>query len=560
MATGRFGRNGEGIIELPLDDWLGLGAVDRSHNDEKVVAIGKLGEGDFVVLPKVHWSRGLKGLPGLVPAPGHGNELVSGGDSGKAIHLTPALVAGLGAQQRDSLCITVANGRYFIKALTCRELSSEMPGWVVIDEFQETQVVRWWSSNPDLSGISDGLLERMLTAAGALRYDPMPGLAKLRDASLLPAKRELLGVLVGEDDSRLSAYVADLLGKQAENGSWQDSAVTTAGDMIRLLQSGVPPEDEAIQRGVAWLEQSAEPVGMPGLFLYDQDRGEEYNRRKTAGTPLLDVPGKKQRAFFDKLSQQYFAPFLDLLPKTGKACEPHTTWPTALALQALLRCHRGDCPRVIQAIGTLLRYRSHSSDCGGWCGCGIFGTTLAERRIDPSCGVDFDSVKTPGSNRDLEFATWFMTKAAVRSIVCNPYAENYTCLGLGDNMGLLVRNRLSSPSSSCTTVLQGALALHPGYHGTRLEELAAYEMSGMQNPNGDWPSHRISGMLHFVSLFEHPLGRFLAYRSLPGLIRRQKENGLWFSDEQTESVDDLLIVSALKRLGILSRLIPVGTR
>jgi hypothetical protein len=181
---------------------------------------------------------------------------------------------------------------------------------------------------------------------------------------------------------------------------------------------------------------------------------------------------------------------------------------------------------------------------------------LEERGIDPKQCAGLDSVKLPASNRDLEGATWFMTKAAVRSMVCNRYAENYTCLKLGENVGLLVKNRLSSPISNCSTVIQSALARHPSFHGTRLEHLAAYEMSGMQNPNGDWPSHRVSGMLHFVSLIGHPLATFLAYRSLPALIRGQKENGLWFSDEGSESLDDLLVLSALKRLGILERLVP----
>ena len=127
-------------------------------------------------------------------------------------------------------------------------------------------------------------------------------------------------------------------------------------------------------------------------------------------------------------------------------------------------------------------------------------------------------------------------------------------------MGLLVKNRLSSPSSNCTTVIQSALARHPGYRGTELEHLAAYEMSGMQNPNGDWPSHRISGMLHFLSLNKHPLATFLAYRSLPGFIRVQKEDGLWFSHDGQESVDDILALSALKRMGILDKLRPKGTK
>lgn len=548
-------KKSDGVIELSLDGWFEIYGSDRARSDEKVVALGKLGRGSVLALPKAHWSRGFKGLSGLVPLSGGANELVPGGDAGGTIHLTDEIVASLEASQKSPLCICEANGRYFVKSLTCRELASEMPGWVVLDEFHPNQVVRWWSSNPDMGAISSELLASMLEASGKLRLDPMPAVAAMTDDALLPARKELLGALPPADEQRLSACVAGLRESQLEDGSWGRSAVTTAGTITRLMQSGAGADDTTVRKGVAWLEQSEEPVGMPGLFLYDEAGGTEYNRRKADGLAPLDVEPKKQRAYFDKLSSEYFGPFLDLVPK-GKACEPHTTWATALAVQALLRCGKAASPRVTRAIRTLMQWRSRYADCGGWCGCGIFGSTLAERKIDPDETVDFDSAKIPGSNKDLEFATWFMTRAAVRSMVCNPYAENYTCLELGGNMGMLVKNRLSSPSSSCTTVTQSALARHPDYHGTNLELLAAYEMSGMQNPNGDWPSHRISGMLHFVSLFQHPLATFLAYRSLPGLIRGQKENGLWFSDDSTQAPDDLLILSALKRLGILERLLP----
>jgi len=125
------------------------------------------------------------------------------------------------------------------------------------------------------------------------------------------------------------------------------------------------------------------------------------------------------------------------------------------------------------------------------------------------------------------------------------------------DLGLLVKNRMSSPSSNCTTVLQGALARHPAGQGTRLEHLFAYEMSDMQNPNGDWPSHRIYGMLHFVSVTQHPLATFLAYQSLPSLVRTQNERGLWFSDGSGDAArDDLLILTALQRMGMLEAMRP----
>jgi hypothetical protein len=561
MADISLNKNSKGVIELSFDDWLKIWGSDRARNNEKVVALDKLNEDNAVVLPKKQWTRGFKGLSGLMPANYGKNELLPGGDAGRAIQLTDHIVTNLGIRQKDTVCITEAHGRYFAKSFVCEKLISEIPGWIVMDEFHETQVVRWWASNPSMDAISTEVLERMLDSAGKLRFDPIATVAKMGDGSILPAKRELLGNLNSTDEEELSAYVTKLCESQLSNGSWEDSAVITAGNIIRLLQSGIDVSDMAIQRGIVWLEQSEEPMGMPGLFFYGEDKGREYNQRKSEGKYPLDIDtarnaSTRQRNFFNKLSEEYFGQFLDLVPKS-KACEPHTTWATALALQALLRCGKWDSPRVKRAIKTLMQWRSHSKDCGGWCGCGIFGGMLAERGIDPDEQVDFDSAKIPKSNRDLEFATWFMTKAAVRSMVCNPYAENFTCLKLTDNMGLLVKNRMSSPSSNCTTVIQSALSRHPDYQGSKLEHLFAYEMSGMQNPNGDWPSHRISGMLHFVSLIDHPLSRFLAYRSLPALIRRQKENGLWFSEENNESVDDFLVLSALTRLGILENLLPV---
>ena len=560
MAEILLKKNSDGVMELSFDDLFRIFRSDSIRSDEKVLAVSKLGEGNTVTLPKIQWSRSLKGLSGLIPKSGSGNELVPGGDTGKTIHLTEDMVVSLGVQQKNPLCITEANGRYFVKSLICSELISEMPGWIVMDEFHANQVVRWWSSNPDMDYISADLLEKMLNTAGTLRFDPMVAVAKMGSEAVLPAKKELLGNLAPEEENRLSEYVAALRESQLDNGSWQESAVITAGNLIRLLQSGIKADDTTVQSGLAWLEQSEEPVGMPGLFFYNEAKGREYNQRKSEGKYPLDVDtSTKQRNFFNKLSDEYFGQFLDLVPK-GKSCEPHTTWATALALQALLRCGEVDSPRVKRAIKTLMQYRSRAEDCGGWCGCGIFGSTLAGRGIDPDEPADFDSAKLPKSNRDLEFATWFMTKAAVRSMVCNKYAENFTCLRLGENMGLLVKNRMSSPSSNCTTVIQNALARHPDYHGSKLEHLAAYEMSGLQNPKGEWPSHRISGMLHFASFIDHPLAKFLAYRSLPVLIRQQKENGLWFSDGDNESLDDLLILSALKRLEALDKLSPDNRR
>jgi hypothetical protein len=555
MDRAQITRDDRGVMHLSLKKWSAIYGGARMPCNQKVLALGRLAADSTLTLPNSHWSRSLKGLPGLVMAREDDLALVPGGEAGRKIQLTGQVVDSLGATPGDTLCICQLGETYAVRSFSCRELKSDAPGWVVLDEFLPTEVVRWWASNPDVTDISPNLLSQMRQAVGQLRVDPLPRVCDPGTDDILPACNEFLGHPPPGGAQRLAAYVGQQRESQLGSGSWDSSVVTTAGTVIRLLQSGVPVEDETIRRAAGWLEQSDEPLGMPGLFLYEEKAGRQYNSRKQNGEALLDVKPTQQRAFFDRLSRDYYGPFLDLLPKY-KACEPHTTWATALALQALLRCGLHDSPRVARAIRTLMQWRSNYTDCGGWCGCGIFGASLTDRGINPAGDADFDSAQVPRSNKDLQFASWFMTKAAVRSMVCNSYAENFSCLALGDNLGMLVRNRLSAPDSNCTTVMQSALALHPDYHGSKLELLAAFEMSGMQNPNGDFPSHRLSGMLHFLSFYRHPLATYLVYRALPALKRTQKEDGLWFSDDHGVTADDLLILSALKRMGLLADLIP----
>ncbi len=540
---------------LRPDDLLQVYGAKREKHSEAVVAVGRY-KGDGVLpIPKIQWTRSLKGVTGLSVSPP--NMLLPTGRVSRQISIAQKTLKTLDVSGKALLCITQKGTDRFLKVLRCKEMDSQTPGWMVIDQFSPTQVTRWWSSNPGMESITQDFLNRLLESVGRFRVDPIPAICRLSSDALLPQKKELLGQLTTGEEKRLAAYVNSTRKSHDRSGSWRNSAVWTAGSVIRILQCGIPATDPTVKRALDWLEKCVEPYGLPGLFMCEEEIGREHNRRRSTGGPALTVPHHKRRAHLDKLSSEYFTPFLDLLPKFNRACEPHTTWATAIALQALLRAGRSTSPRVAKALKTLLQWRCSFDTCGGWCGCGLLGGSLEESWIRRGGDVDFDSAKLPESNRDLAFATWFLKKANLPGIVCNPYAENYWCMRISDDSGLLLRNRLSAPDSNCTTVLQDALSWHPGYHGTRLEQLAAYELCGMQNPNGDWPSHHVSSMLHFLSsIIESPLAAFLAYRSLPALIRSQKDNGLWYSHDGNENVNDIVLLRALDRMGLLEQLRP----
>jgi len=69
MADILLNKNNKGVIGLSFDNWLRIFGSDRTRNDEKVLALGKLNEDNAVVLPKKQWSRGFKELSGLMPMP-----------------------------------------------------------------------------------------------------------------------------------------------------------------------------------------------------------------------------------------------------------------------------------------------------------------------------------------------------------------------------------------------------------------------------------------------------------------------------------------------------------
>ena len=118
------------------------------------------------MLTKIQWSRGFQGIPGLISTHEDDNVLLSGGDRGRIICQIKNIGDYLDFSVKSTFCITEASGKYYGKSFGFRELISEMPGCIILDEFNPSQVVRWWSDRSTLEAINDNQLEKMLLESG----------------------------------------------------------------------------------------------------------------------------------------------------------------------------------------------------------------------------------------------------------------------------------------------------------------------------------------------------------------------------------------------------------
>ena len=156
-----------------------------------------------------------------------------------------------------------------------------------------------------------------------------------------------------------------------------------------------------------------------------------------------------------------------------------------------------------------------------------------------------------------------MTPEDVRNIAA---VQGYESLEIGPGEAWVVKQYRTT--GECALVVHRALSFHPKYHGSNLEAYAALRCAWRQNSHGTWGDAYMSSMLGFLERFEHPLSAFLLLRSVPHLIREQREDGFWQDKRQdladyprwnappTKEEGTFMILKALKRFNFLRPLLP----
>jgi len=506
---------------------------------------------------------------------------------GKELRLAPARHGGsrleipdwaiqqLGLGKGDTACLTCGAGSFALKKIELVERELAMPGWVVYDEFGDTAVRRTLARNTDLESLNETRILELLSEIGRFRYDPLKPLRKVGGAAGAMIRRELFGGESARDRQRLKEYRQALLADQGPDGSWQGSVVHTSYAIIRLLEAGCTRRNASLRKATEWLLASPSPTQMPGMFMSTNTLTEKFNvwreedPRSGGALASRDIfMARKAKTTKDELMSGFRAN-TDLCGAFDNFCGQAIMGPTAVALEALLRCGLHEHPRVQELVDSLL--------CIRWCQ-GDMGNVEAHVRRCPQIPTFDEAAEDRQVYAERE---WEMT--ARRALGLPKYdmrLKQIYSLPLANGKAVWRRLRMFH---SCGSGIATALSYHPGWPDSEMPRAFAMATLARQSPDWTFPRTYPSYLLSFLERQRGTIAVYAALRTVPALIRTQHRDGLWqeeaavLSDPAYEQLlagrvhdamrrevaaplapeeSTFLILRALKTFGFLDALLP----
>jgi len=554
-------------LRMTRGDWLGLVLREHRTAEEEVVLICRLKKPHTLSISKVDLKRCFGRSAGIELDVSRHVRIAGSARGGRSVALPAAVVRTLSLSPGDSVCLSrrQEGKACVLRRFVLRAGESEVPGRVLIDAFEETQVVRTHYEKPDVDDIRLSDVQALVRRMGPLRRDPLAPLKHAGGRIGYLFRRELSGRLRKQDEAFADAQREATVAAQRRDGCWEGSLVTTGFQLIRLVKVGVSADDPAIEKAAAWLLDAPEPDGLPGLFLATPELAEQFNRSKRSGRdPGVDVYNKVRRASGSEYRRvrESFARRREVVPGV---CELGIVSTSAVVLQALLRLGFAEAKRVRTAIHTLLCQWG-----GRWCGCGWYGP---DSRTPASQDVDFNGpFPIPSDNERIYRSDWFPDPRQIRQITAmRKVSPHYSWRKASANRAVIEKHSVGM--GNCTLGVHEALSYHPAYAGSNLEANGALEFARRQGSLGHWGDTPPSVMLHTLARLSHPLAAFLVARTVPLLLRRQRPDGLWPPDDAAapqagradegpippnspEEIASFRILRALERFGFLDMLRP----
>ena len=453
--------------------WINL-LSEQQHTptSEEVVLIQRLRKPYKLRLPKGNLKRCFEKYSGVQlgissqifvsPASTKQRDFDLAGRISEILRLTPGC----------HVCITrrKADGLFLLKRLDIQNFKSDVPGSVVIDSFLDKVVSRNQYSSTGLDTINLDNVRELVSGMGTFRYDPIAPLRRVGGRVGFLFRHTFDVENAAPDHELVNQWFNRIVVGQKPDGGWEDNLVTTAFNLIRLVELGRTMDEPHIAKAAEWLLSCPEPIGLPGMFMATMSLFEELNRVKEKGEGkrmVYDKVGrrKKYQPVVDSFHQN-----VDLVPGV---CELALTSASAVALQALLRLGFAEHQRVKQAVNTFLALWN-----GRWCGCGYFGKDSVVPSSDEPPDFNTRFARSDWKMDDSETAWFGDTKRMKMTALRN------RCWQIGENE-VLVEQRVN-PGDYCTFGVHEALSWHPEYGGSNLETMAALEYARRQTSLGNW--------------------------------------------------------------------------
>ncbi|MBU7004586.1 MAG: hypothetical protein HXS50_03405 [Theionarchaea archaeon] len=370
-----------------------------------------------------------------------------------------------------------------------------------------------------------------------LRYDPSVYLSG-NDALNAWKCRRILGIPEENDDELREKLIAERLGTQLPDGSWDGKTTLTARNLGELADLGLTIEDVPIRKGARWLMDRAESAYNPGMFFATDNLVIEQ-------AEVIERRNKKAKGTRERFNQRRSREVS--LVRTGDElikwpCGPRITWSTALVLESLLKLGLESEKRIQSALWMLKACR--------WCDNAQQHGISPERqaRIDVSrpdiqkmeaAAISFYRYDVQGRERELmngKFDPVFYLRRIERS---HDGDEDQYRLWMPDMGGgcpvIMVR--------SLSNVRDGVLR--------KLAEIHLWEFLAWQDPvDGHFRGRDkifedpTIFLLDLLSRYDNPLSRFGILRAIPWIVENQNEDGSW-GGESYKDRGTLAVLSAL---------------
>jgi hypothetical protein len=378
-----------------------------------------------------------------------------------------------------------------------------------------------------------------------LRYDVKQFL-KNRQSFQAWKARKILGITEPTDEQLRKRLIEQRLGKQLEDGSWEEQVPITARNLRELADLGMGKDDDEIRRAVSWLMKRPQSRYNPGMFFVTDDLVEKQEelieRRREHGSRerFRELRGSEIRLV--KAGD-------DLI---GDPCGPRIMWPNALVLEALLKLGYEENERVQSNLRTLMLSKIGRS----WCECG-YQHGSCNLRKEPYMKEEIERIEKDsieqfrygGINSTKELETRDMVHKSGERM---PREAHETVRSGVDEYPL----RMPSHLQGCELITTRALSQVKDEKMRRLAESHLWRFAGRQHSTdggftGKYPEKYFhnsqAGYLELFARYDHPVSRIMIMRTIPWILNNQNEDGSWGDTTENKDTSTLSVITALIR-------------
>ncbi len=270
-------------IHFSNEQWVKLLSEKHSLNKERVIVTGKMAK--TFRIRKDDWNRYFTNFAGIEFKQGKEIEMIPKDSGDSKVKFPQWLLDRFTIIPGNHICVTERRNRYYMKKMELSEQSTAIPGLMVIDTFEPNVVKREYTVLFDAKKITTDRFDQLLSKMGKFRNNPILPFKTMPGRMGILARRDFLGGLTKEDKIAIRDNKRHIKDQKNDNGSWDENTMTTAFNLMRLLEFGASMKDESVEKAVNWLLLTPEPLGSPGLFMLTEKHVHRFNDWKEKQKP-----------------------------------------------------------------------------------------------------------------------------------------------------------------------------------------------------------------------------------------------------------------------------------